>query len=160
MVSGGALGIDGAAHRGALAAGGTTTVVLGHADSTWSYPARHAPLFQQVIAAGGALVSMLPDGTAPRRGTFLAAQPADRDARGRGDRDRSGRPLGLAVDRARRASALGRMVAAWPGSRGCERLLAGGAALVESAADAELARARDAATAGRGLSRSGRAAGA
>ncbi|MEO8554478.1 MAG: DNA-processing protein DprA, partial [Kofleriaceae bacterium] len=56
VVSGGALGIDGAAHRGAVAGGGTTTVVLGSGCDV-SYPVRHAVLFRQVLATGGALVS-------------------------------------------------------------------------------------------------------
>ncbi|MDQ3370837.1 MAG: DNA-protecting protein DprA, partial [Myxococcota bacterium] len=69
VVSGGALGIDGAAHRGALAGGGTTTVVLGTGVDV-PYPRRHAPLFAQVVAHRGGLLSMLPDGTEPRPHTF------------------------------------------------------------------------------------------
>lgn len=147
VVSGGALGIDGAAHRGALAAGGTTTVVLGH-GADLVYPTRHARLFQQVIAAGGALVSMWPDGTEPHRGMFLRRNEliaALADAVIVIEADvRSG-----SLSTAAAGKRLGRVIAAWPGSRGCERLLAAGAAFVESAADAELAvrgtpRSRDA----------------
>ena len=74
VVSGGALGIDGAAHRGALAGGGTTTVVLGNGCDI-AYPDRHAALFARVLRDGGALVSRHPDGTTPRRGMFLARNP-------------------------------------------------------------------------------------
>ena len=68
-MSGGAIGVDGAAHRGALAGGGRTTVVLGSGIDVL-YPARHAPLFAAVVAAGGALVSMFPLGMQPTRATF------------------------------------------------------------------------------------------
>ena len=61
IVSGGALGIDGAAHRGALAAQGTTTVVLGNGLDI-AYPARHAPLFREVVARGGGLAGLCADG--------------------------------------------------------------------------------------------------
>lgn len=137
VVSGGALGIDGAAHRGALAAGGTTTIVLGHGCDI-IYPTRHARLFHQVTAAGGALVSLWPDGTTPRRGMFLQrneliATLADAVIVIEAD-VRSGSLSTAAFGRR-----LGRVVAAWPGSRGCDRLLAGGAAFVESVEDAELA---------------------
>lgn len=56
VVSGGAVGIDGAAHRGALAAGGPTLVV---APSSYErpYPAQHAELFAQILEAGGGLLS-------------------------------------------------------------------------------------------------------
>lgn len=135
VVSGGALGIDGAAHRGTLSGRGTTTVVLGSGVDV-PYPARHAPLFRDVLAHGGGLVSLLPDGTLPRPGTFPARNPliaALADAVIVVEADvRSG-----SLSTAAAARKLGRVVAAWPGSRGCERLLASGAAIVEGEADAD-----------------------
>ena len=136
IVSGGALGIDGAAHRGALAGGGTTTVVLGSGVDVL-YPERHAPVFEEALAKGGAIVSMLPAGTQPRRHTFLARNPliaalADSVIVVEAD-VRSG-----SLATARAANKLGRIVAAWPGSRGCDRLLGQGAAIVESIHDAAL----------------------
>lgn len=71
VVSGLALGIDAAAHRGALNAGGTTVAVLGTGVDV-IYPALNAGLAEQILAAGGALVSQFPDGTAPRRHNFPA----------------------------------------------------------------------------------------
>jgi len=137
IVSGGALGIDGAAHRGALAGGGTTTVVLGSGVDV-PYPLRHAPLFAQVLAQGGALVSLLPDGTQPRHWTFIqrnsliaalvdAVLVIEADVH-------SG-----SLSTAHAGGKLGRVIAAWPGSRGCDRLLATGAGLLETELDAELA---------------------
>jgi len=137
VVSGGALGVDGAAHRGALAGRGTTTVVLGSGLDVL-YPVRHAPLFCEILAQRGTLAGMLPDGTAPRAGTFpqrnqLIAALADVVIVVEAD-VRSG-----SLSTAAAARRFGRVVAAWPGSRGCERLLAAGAAVVESCGDAELA---------------------
>jgi DNA processing protein len=136
VVSGGALGIDGAAHRGALAGGGTTTVVLGSGCDVL-YPVRHAPLIREALARGGAIVSMWPDGSQPRRGTFLRrnsliAALADAVIVIEAD-ERSG-----SLCTARAAQKLGRIVAAWPGSRGCDYLLGQGAAIVESIQDAGL----------------------
>lgn len=137
IVSGGALGIDGAAHRGALAGGAPTTVVLGSGVDV-HYPARHSDMFEMVVAAGGALVSMQANGTQPRPGMFpqrnpLIAALADVVIVVEAD-VRSG-----SLSTARAAAELGRVVAACPNSRGCERLLALGAALVETGADAEAA---------------------
>jgi DNA processing protein len=137
VVSGGALGIDGAAHRGALAGGGRTTVVLGSGLGV-PYPARHVPLFAQILDEGGALVSELEDDEQPRRSTFvqrntLIAALADAVLVIEAD-VRSG-----SLSTARAAQTLGRVVAAWPGTRGCDRLLAAGAGILESARDAELA---------------------
>lgn len=137
VVSGGALGVDGAAHRGALAGGGTTTVVLGGGLDV-PYPVRHAPLFREVLARGGTLAGMVRDGIAPlpemfpQRNQLIAALAevvivVEADVR-------SG-----SLSTAAAARRFGKVVAAWPGSRGCERLLATGAALIESEADAELA---------------------
>jgi DNA processing protein len=71
IVSGLALGIDAAAHRGALNAGGVTVAVMGTGVDI-VYPAAHSKLAEDILAAGGALVSQFPDGTAPRRHNFPA----------------------------------------------------------------------------------------
>jgi len=71
VISGLALGIDGAAHRGALNAGGVTVAVMGTGVDL-IYPAAHAVLAEAILAGGGALVSQFPDGTAPRRHNFPA----------------------------------------------------------------------------------------
>lgn len=71
IVSGLALGIDAAAHRGALNAGGVTVAVMGTGVDV-IYPAAHTVLAEAILAGGGALVSQFPDGTAPRRHNFPA----------------------------------------------------------------------------------------
>lgn len=70
VVAGGAYGIEGAAHRAALAAGGDTIAVLaGGVDRP--YPAGHHDLLDQ-IAGVGLLVSETPPGLTPTRHRFLA----------------------------------------------------------------------------------------
>ena len=134
VVSGGALGIDGAAHRGSFAERGATTVVLGSGVDV-AYPARHAQLFEAVVARGGALVSMFPIGMRPRRGSFVKRNPliaALADAVIVVEADvRSG-----SLSTARAAREQGHLIGAWPGSRGCDHLLATGPALVENVEDA------------------------
>jgi len=71
VVSGLALGCDAAAHRGALVGGGVTVAVMGTGVDI-VYPAAHFRLAEEIIAAGGALVSQFPDGTSPRRRNFPA----------------------------------------------------------------------------------------
>ena len=69
VVSGGAHGIDAAAHRGALTGGGATVLVsAGGLDQP--YPPANAPLFERV-AESGLLISESPPGCAPRRRRFL-----------------------------------------------------------------------------------------
>lgn len=68
VVSGLALGVDGAAHRGALKGDGKTVAVIG-CGLDIPYPAPHVEL-KRLIAANGAVVSEFPPGTHPGRGTF------------------------------------------------------------------------------------------
>jgi DNA processing protein len=138
ITSGLALGIDAAAHRGALAAWGRTIAVLG-CGLDRVYPRGHAQLASEV-AASGALVSDLPTGIPPLKHHFP-----------RRNRLISGLSAGtLVVEAALRSGSLitarlageqGREVFAIPGSihnplsRGCHRLIRQGAKLVESVDD-------------------------
>lgn len=69
VVSGGAYGIDAAAHRGALAAGGLTVAVLA-CGIDMAYPRGHEALLTR-IAGEGLVVSELPPGCHPTKGRFL-----------------------------------------------------------------------------------------
>jgi DNA processing protein len=63
IVSGLALGIDGIAHRAALAAGGKTVAVLGSGiDAPSIHPVAHTALAHQIVEAGGAVLSEYPNG--------------------------------------------------------------------------------------------------
>jgi DNA processing protein len=130
VISGMALGIDGAAHHGALAAGGITVAVLGCGVDV-CYPPRHRPL-RDAIAATGLLVSEEPLGTEPaswrfpKRNRLIAALAVAVVVVEAGER--SG-----ALSTARHAADLGREVLAVPGSirnpvaTGCNQLIRDGA---------------------------------
>lgn len=62
IVSGGAIGVDGAAHRAALGNSQATVAVLGSGVDV-VYPEEHRGLFRELVARGGALVSHFPPGT-------------------------------------------------------------------------------------------------
>jgi len=138
IVSGLALGVDGAAHEGALAAGGTTIAVVG-TGLDLDYPARHRALAQK-IASGGLLVSEFSIGTPalaanfPVRNRIIAGL-----ARGTLVVEAAVQSGSLIT--ARLAAEAGREVFAIPGSihspqaRGCHALIKQGAKLVDSAAD-------------------------
>ena len=69
VVSGGARGIDGEAHRAALRFGGRTVVVLGSGVGC-PYPLEHEDMFERIIDSGGAVVSEVPVHQEPRPGLF------------------------------------------------------------------------------------------
>lgn len=71
IITGGAFGIDVAAARGALAAGGIVVVVLA-CGADVAYPSAHAGLFDAVLEKGGLIVSEQEPGTPPTRARFLA----------------------------------------------------------------------------------------
>ena len=70
VVSGGAFGIDAAAHRGALAASGVTVAVLACGIDV-SYPKRNSALFSRIVE-DGLVMSELPPGCSPTKLRFLA----------------------------------------------------------------------------------------
>jgi DNA processing protein len=69
VASGGAFGIDAAAHRGALDAGGRTWVHMGGGFDR-PYPIEHKELFDTIASNGGALLSMFPPRARPFRHQF------------------------------------------------------------------------------------------
>ena len=71
VVSGLARGIDAAAHRGTLDAGGDAVAVLGSGVDVW-YPAENRPLYRRIMEHQGALISEYPPGTSPDRWRFPA----------------------------------------------------------------------------------------
>lgn len=139
VVSGAAYGIDGAAHRGALAAGGPTVAVLGCGIDR-PYPAGHAALLDR-IADSGAVVSEYPPGTPPARHRFLVRNRLIAALAAGVVVVEAGRRSGTR-NTATTAAALGRLVMAVPGpvgsamSVGCHELLrTGEACLVTAASD-------------------------
>src|SRR5262249_37673997 len=139
VVSGLAVGVDAAAHEGALIGEGCTIAVLGTGVDV-IYPAANTDLAARIVARGGALVSQFPDGTGPKRDHFprrnwTMAALADlvvvvEAAEGSG-----------ALITAEAGLAQGKAVMAVPGSVfsplsvGCHQLLRDGAGLVQNARD-------------------------
>jgi DNA processing protein len=135
VLSGGAIGVDGAAHRATLDAGGFTGCALASGFDQL-YPPRHRPLLDE-IGERGALLSSYAPSVPPRRYHFvrrnwLLAALADLVVV-----VESERASGCHYT-ARAALELGRRLAAVPGSPGCEGLIAQGAFPLESGADVAL----------------------
>lgn len=126
VVSGGALGIDAAAHRGALEAGGVTFAVLGCGVDI-IYPDRHARLFADIARDGG-LMSEYRPGTEPRPGQFPVRNRIVA-ALGQATIVVEARRASGALITAQRAAELGRRLLAVPGTAGCDDLIASGAAV-------------------------------
>lgn len=130
VVSGGAYGIDGAAHRSALLAGHTVAVLAGGLDV--DYPRGHAGLFADVTRTG-ALVSERPVGRSPRAQDFLIRNRLIAALTPGTVVVEAGRRSG-ALNTATHANDLHRVLMAVPGpitsatSVGCHRLLKEGRA--------------------------------
>jgi DNA processing protein len=139
IISGLALGIDAAAHRGALAVPGGCTVAVVGTGADLVYPARHRAL-ADAIAARGALVSEWPLGTParpahfPQRNRLIAGL-------GKGVLVVEAALRSGSLVTARLANEMGRDVFALPGSihaplaRGCHQLIRDGAKLTETPDD-------------------------
>ncbi|MBK8461839.1 MAG: DNA-protecting protein DprA [Nigerium sp.] len=150
VVAGGAYGIEGAAHRAALASGGDTIAVVANGVDR-PYPMGHRELLERV-ADLGLMVSEVPPGAVPTRHRFIArarvmaALSAATLVVEAGVRSGS-------MTVARRAHELGRAVGAVPGpvtsatSAGPHQLLRDGASLVTDAADLLSPHGRDSASA-------------
>ncbi len=154
VVSGMALGIDSAAHEGALQAGGPTIAVLaGGADVP--YPARKRTLYA-AIAQTGLILAELPPGTGARRWMFparnriIAALAGATVVVEAAQRSGSLITAELALETGREVGAVPGPVLSWR-SAGVNALLRDGATLIRDAADAvELALGVDGAAINRG----------
>ena len=135
VISGMALGVDGAAHEGALAGGGKTYAVLG-CGADICYPARNRKIYNQIIENGG-IISELPAGSPPLPRNFpmrnrIISAMAD---------------VVLVIEAKEKSGSLitadfameqGKTVLALPGrvedelSKGCNRLISQGAGIANS----------------------------
>jgi len=135
VVSGLARGIDGAAHEGALAAGGGTIGVIASGIDI-AYPPQHAAL-QERIAQEGLLIAEQPPGTEPR-GSHFPSRNRIIAGLSLGTLVVEAAPLSGSLITARLAGEAGREVMAIPGSpldarsQGCNQLIREGAVLVQT----------------------------
>ena len=138
VVSGMALGIDSAAHAGALEAGAPTVAVLPHSPER-PYPAGQRPLHRRILAGGAAVSEFCPD-TSVRRWMFLARNRIIAALAAMTVVVEAGEYSGALVT-ARVAGELGRPLGAVPGqittpqAAGPNRLLAAGAGVVRGPQD-------------------------
>ncbi|PDO11225.1 MAG: DNA protecting protein DprA [Candidatus Reconcilbacillus cellulovorans] len=139
VVSGLARGIDGAAHLGALRAGGVTVAVLGSGLDR-VYPPEHAALAERIVRSGGAVVSEYPPGTLPRAGLFpernriIAGLSLGTVVVEASEKSGAMITASLAADAGREVFAVPGLAGA-PTSRGVHLLLREGAKLTETVDD-------------------------
>lgn len=137
VVSGLALGIDGAVHRGAVERGRTLAVLAGGADSP--YPMSHAKLHKRIVSCG-LVISEMPPGTRPWRWAFparnriMAALSRMTVVVEAAQRSGSLITTEMAADAGREVGAVPGPVTAGP-SAGTNELIASGAALIRSGGD-------------------------
>jgi DNA processing protein len=130
-VSGLARGIDAAAHRGTIRAGGEAVAILGSGIDV-IYPAENADLYRQILDGRGAVMSEYPPGTRPDRWRFPARNRLIAAISSAVVVVEAGETGGALIT-ARLAAELGRPVFAVPGdvdrpaSMGCNRLIRDGA---------------------------------
>ncbi|MDE0545945.1 DNA-processing protein DprA [Microbacterium sp. C7(2022)] len=140
VVSGGAYGIDGAAHRAATMSRPGATIAVVAAGVDRAYPAGHSDLFTRIVDGGGLIVSELPPGATPTRWRFMERNRLIASLAAATVVVEAGYRSG-ALDIAARAIELGRPVGAVPGpvtsaaSAGCHRLLNEGSAELVTSAD-------------------------
>ena len=141
IYSGLAVGIDAAAHRGALLAHGVTAGILGGALDKF-YPKDNTRLAREIVDAGGAVASEFPFGRAPDQQTFPQRNHVVA-ALARGVLAVEAPLKSGTLITASLAADMGRVVMALPGrvdsrsSAGCLALLRDGARLVRTASDVE-----------------------
>jgi DNA processing protein len=140
VISGMALGVDSAAHTGALEVGGTTVAVLaGGADVP--YPASKRRLYAAILESGGAVVSEMPPAfrafkwNFPARNRIIAALAPVTIVVEAAERSGSLITADLALDLGRDVGAVPGSVQSWR-SRGTNALLRDGATLIRDAHDA------------------------
>lgn len=140
VVSGMALGIDSAAHAGALEVNGPTVAVLaGGADVP--YPASKRELYAKILARGGAVVSEMPPGfrafrwNFPARNRIIAALAPATIVVEAAERSGSLITADLALELGRDVAAVPGTVASWR-SQGTNALLRDGATLIRGVHDA------------------------
>ncbi len=138
-VSGLARGVDAAAHRGCLAAGGHAVAVLGSGIDV-CYPRENQPIYDRILESGGAILSEYPAGTPPDRWRFPARNRIIAAISAAVVVVEAARTGGALIT-ARLAAEIGRPVFAVPGdvdrvaSVGCNLLIRDGAQPVLGAAD-------------------------
>lgn len=146
VVSGGAIGCDQAGGRATLAAGGTHVAVLGTGADV-VYPANAADLLLRLASGGGAVVSIAPWGSQPRRFAFPARNRVIAALSQALFISEAGLPSGT-MSTAETALELGREVLCAPGSmlsalsRGTNHLIAEGATCIVDEASLEVAVSR------------------